>query len=61
VLYVQSLSFTAFLLERQPFYHVNGLLEELGKGNQLDGAFQSAYLQSLSRLESEWRQTLGSE
>ncbi len=61
VLYVQSLSFTSFLLQRQPFYHVNGLLEELGKGNQLDDAFQSAYLQSLSRFESEWRQSFGTQ
>jgi hypothetical protein len=61
VLYVQSLAFTSFLLERQPFYHVNSLLEELGKGNQLDDAFLAAYLQPLSRLESEWRQSLGSQ
>jgi tetratricopeptide (TPR) repeat protein len=58
VLYVQSLAFTSFLLERQPFYHVNSLLDELGKGNQLDDAFLAAYLQPLSRLESEWRSTL---
>jgi Peptidase MA superfamily/Tetratricopeptide repeat len=59
VLYVQSLSFTVFLLERQPFYQVNNLLDELGKGNQLNDAFQTAYLQPLSRMESEWRQSLG--
>jgi tetratricopeptide (TPR) repeat protein len=61
VLYVQSLAFTSFLLQRQPFYHVNSLLDELGKGNQLDDAFLAAYLQPLSRLESEWRQSLGSQ
>lgn len=58
VLYVQSLSFTSFLLERLPFYHLNSLLDELGKGNLLEDAFLSAYLLPLSRLESEWRQTL---
>ncbi len=58
VLYVQSLSFTSFLLNRFPFYHVNSLLDELGKGNPLEDAFLSAFLLPLSRLESEWRQTL---
>lgn len=58
VLYVQSLAFTSFLLDRQPFYHVNSMLDELGKGNQLDEAFLAAYLQPLSRLEFEWRQSL---
>lgn len=61
ILYVQSLAFTSFLLDRQPFYHVNSLLDELGKGNQLDDAFLAAYLQPLSRLENEWRQSLGNQ
>jgi tetratricopeptide (TPR) repeat protein len=61
VLYVQSLAFTSFLLERQPFYYVNSLLDELGKGNPLEDAFLAAYLQPLDRLESEWRRSLGGQ
>jgi tetratricopeptide (TPR) repeat protein len=57
-MYVQSLSFTDFLINRYRFPQMNLLLDELNKGNTFEEAFESAYLIPLSRVESEWRQFL---
>jgi tetratricopeptide (TPR) repeat protein len=57
-LYVQSLSFTDFLIDRYRFTQMNLLLDELGSGNTFEDAFLSAYMISLSRVEAEWRESL---
>jgi hypothetical protein len=57
-LYVQSLSFTQFLIDRYRFIQINVLLEELGNGRTLDDAFLAAYLVPLSRVEADWRKSL---
>ncbi|HSE39464.1 MAG TPA: peptidase MA family metallohydrolase [Acidobacteriota bacterium] len=57
-LYVQSLSFTQFLIDRYRFIQMNVLLDELGNGRNLDDAFLTAYFVPLSRIEAEWRQSL---
>jgi len=61
VLYAQSLSFTEFLINHYPAYQMNELLENLGKGSDLDEAFQDAYGESLSELDGRWRKELGDE
>jgi hypothetical protein len=57
-LYVQSLSFTDFLIDRYRFTQMNLLLDELGNGNTFEDAFLSAYIIPLGRAEAEWRESL---
>lgn len=55
VLYLESLSFTEFLIDRYRFYQLNQLLDELDKGANIDQAFEQVYLAPLERLEEQWR------
>ncbi len=54
VLYLQSLSFSDYLVRRYQFYTLNELLDELGKGTEFSEAFESTYSIPLSRAEQEW-------
>ena len=58
ILYAQSLSFTEFLINHYPFYQLNELLENLGKGSDVEKAFQDAYGESLSDVDARWRKEL---
>ena len=58
ILYLQSLSFVEYLLERYQFYQMNELLEQLGKMVSVSEAFGNAYLAPLSEVESDWRKQL---
>jgi tetratricopeptide (TPR) repeat protein len=57
VLYVESLSFTEYLIDRYRMYELNQLLEDLGKGVSLQEAIESTYMIPLDRLDEEWRRT----
>ncbi len=57
-MYVQSLSFTDFLIDRYRFTQMNSLLDELSHGKAFEEAFLAAYLIPLDRAESDWRQSL---
>jgi hypothetical protein len=54
VLYLESLSFTEYLISRHQFYTLNGLLEELGKGTVFAEAFELNYSKPLARAEQDW-------
>jgi hypothetical protein len=58
VLYMQSLSFSDYLIRRYKFYSMNALLDELGKGTSFNEAFESTYSIPLARAEQDWLQTL---
>lgn len=58
VLYMQSLSFSDYLIRRYKFYTMNSLLDELGKGTSFNDAFESTYSIPLSRAEQDWLQAL---
>jgi len=54
VLYLESLSFTQYLLDRYRFYQMNAFLDQLGNGSTLAEAFQRNYRMSLDEAEKEW-------
>lgn len=58
VLYLESLGFTQFLVERYQFYMINSLLEELSKGVTTAAAFENAYSIPLSQIDANWRHSL---
>ncbi len=58
VLYLESLSFTQYLVDRYRFYEMNAFLDELGNGRTLEEAFEKTYRMSLSDGEKEWRNQL---
>ncbi len=58
ILYAQSLSFTEFLINHYLAYQLNELLENLGKGSDMNEAFQATYGESLPELEARWRKEL---
>lgn len=58
VLYLQSLSFLEYLIDRFQFYQVNEVLESLGKGVTVSEAVRDTFLVPLSRLDEEWRNEL---
>ena len=57
-LYLESLSFTQFLIEHYQFYQMNSLLEELNKTGSTQTAFENAYSIPLSQIEVRWRQSI---
>ncbi len=61
VLYLQSLSFIEYLIDRHRLYQVNQLLERLGKQERFSEAFQDVYLVSLDDMENRWRTDLSLE
>lgn len=58
ILYLQSLSFSDYLIQRYQFYNLNALLDELGKGTDMEEAFESTYSIPLSRAEQDWLKEL---
>ena len=58
VLYLESLSFTQYLVDRYRFYEMNAFLDELGTGATLERAFEKTYRMSLNDGEKEWRNQL---
>lgn len=55
ILYLESLAFTEYLIDKYQFYQVNELLAELGKGVLFFDAFENTYMIPLSQVESEWK------
>ena len=58
VLYLMSLSFTDYLLDRYPSYLMNSLLDELGKNAKFVEAFEDTYSMPLTRAEDDWKNQL---
>ena len=58
VLYLQSLSFIEYLIDRNRLYQMNQFLERLGKQESLQEAFEGVYLVSLEEMENRWRMDL---
>jgi tetratricopeptide (TPR) repeat protein len=58
VLYLQSLSFIDYLIERHRLYQMNQLLERLGNQESLQEAFEKVYLVRLEDMENRWRTDL---
>jgi tetratricopeptide (TPR) repeat protein len=61
VLYLQSLSFIEYLIDRHRLYQMNQLLDRLGKQERLSEAFEQIYLVSLEDMENRWRTDLSLE
>lgn len=55
--YPISLSLTAFLEERYSFYSINMVLDELGKGSDLDKSLKKSIDLSLPELIREWKES----
>ena len=58
VLYLQSLSFVEYLLERYQFYRMNELLDQLGRAVPMSSAFENAFQEPLDDAEGDWRKEL---
>jgi tetratricopeptide (TPR) repeat protein len=58
VLYLQSLSFVEYLIDRNRLYQMNQFLDRLGKQETLSEAFEGVYLVSLEDMEDRWRTDL---
>jgi tetratricopeptide (TPR) repeat protein len=54
VLYLQSLSFTNYLIDKYRFHTLNALLDELGNGTSFDEAFENTFAIPVSRVEQDW-------
>ena len=54
ILYLQSLSFTEYLIQRYRFYTLNALLDELGRGTAFEQAFETTYSMPVNRAERDW-------
>ena len=54
ILYLQSLSFTDYLIQRYRFYTLNALLDELGRGTAFEQAFETTYSMPVNRAERDW-------
>jgi tetratricopeptide (TPR) repeat protein len=61
VLYLQSLSFIEYLIDRHRLYQMNQLLDLLGKQEKFSEAFDRIYLVSLEDMENRWRTDLSLE
>ena len=59
VFYPQSGHFVAYLIARYGHERVASLLGNLDAGQEIAGAFHSAYGESLYDVENDWRSTLG--
>lgn len=57
-LYLESLAFTQFLIDKYQFYQMNSLLDELDKGVGLEAAFENVYSVPLSQIDARWRSSL---
>ena len=57
--YPQSGHFVAYLIARYGHERVASLLGNLDAGQEIAGAFHSAYGESLYDVENDWRSTLG--
>ena len=55
ILYLQSLSFVEYLIDRNRLYQMNQFLDRLGKQETIREAFENVYLVSLDDMESRWR------
>lgn len=58
VLYLQSLSFIEYLVDRHRQYQMNQFLDRLGKQESLGEAFEGVYLVSIEDMENRWRTDL---
>ena len=61
ILYLQSLSFIEYLIDRHRLYQMNQLLDLLGKQERFSEAFERIYLVSLEDMENRWRTDLSLE
>jgi tetratricopeptide (TPR) repeat protein len=61
ILYLQSLSFIEYLIDRHRLYQMNQLLDLLGKQEKFSEAFDRIYLVSLEDMENRWRTDLSLE
>ncbi|MCI0414073.1 hypothetical protein L0222_14905 [bacterium] len=61
ILYLQSLSFIEYLIDRHRLYQMNQLLDRLGKQERFSEAFEDVYLVSLEDMENRWRTDLSLE
>ena len=61
ILYLQSLSFIEYLIDRHRLYQMNQLLDLLGKQEKFSDAFERIYLVSLEDMENRWRTDLALE
>ena len=58
VLYLQSLSFVEYLIERNRLYQMNQFLDRLGKQETFQEAFEGVFLSSVDDMERRWRSDL---
>ena len=58
LLYLQSLSFIEYLIDRNRLYQMNQFLDRLGKQETVTEAFEGVYLVSLEDMENRWRTDL---
>jgi len=61
VLYVQSLSFVEYLIDRFRFYEMNRFLDRIGQHQGLESAFEDTFGATLSEMERQWKTELTSE
>lgn len=57
-LYVASLSFTDYLIDRYRMSSMLALLENLGSGMDFDRAFETTFFAPLSQAQNDWRKSL---
>ena len=56
--YLQSFSFSRFLVEQKGFYRVKQLLAGLAKGTSFPEAFETAFGRTLQDLAGDWQRDL---
>ena len=56
--YLESYSFTSYILERSRFYNMKQFLIELGKGKPFMEAFEKAFGRSFHDFSAEWKRQL---
>jgi tetratricopeptide (TPR) repeat protein len=56
--YLESFSFTSYLIRARGFYQVKTLLAELGKSTPFDEAFETAFGRSFKDMAGEWHRNI---
>ncbi len=56
--YAQSHSVVAYLAQRYGFWHMPGLLKQMGQGISFEEALRREFKSSAERLEKDWKRWL---